>query len=121
MTLQAMVFVDQVSESGQSDDPVWSSAAQHIGLEAGWSVTDAAEYWALGNTPFDRAAAYRNLLEERQSSAFQQMLTSSVDRGWPFGSAPFLAALQRHSPRALAPRPRGRPRKSATVMSKGSA
>jgi putative transposase len=120
MTLQAMVFVDQLSESEQSDDPGWSSAAQHIGLEAG-SLSHAAEYWALGNTPFDRAAAYRNLLDERQSSAFQQMLTSAVDRGWPVGCAAFLAALQRYSPRAVAPRPRGRPRKSATQLSKDPA
>jgi putative transposase len=121
MALQAMVFVDQMAASEHPDDPAWSSAAQHIGLEASQPVIDTAEYWALGNTPFERAAAYRGLLEERQSSTLRQTLTSSVDRGWPVGSEAFLSALQRHSRRAVAPRPRGRPRRSATELSKGSA
>ena len=121
MTLRAMVFVDQASTTDRSDDPAWSSAAQHIGFDATHPLTDAAEYWALGNTPFDRAAAYRDLLDERHSCALWQMLTSSVERGWPVGSEAFLEALQRQSRRAVAPRPRGRPRKSAGEPSKGLA
>ncbi len=117
MTLQAMVFVDQMSASDHSDAPVWSSAGQHLGLEVDQSLTDTAAYWALGNTPFDRAAAYRNLLDAGLRSGLVQTLTSSVERGWPVGSTAFLQALQLQSARAVTPRARGRPRKSATKLS----
>jgi REP-associated tyrosine transposase len=110
-TLDAMIFVDQVAASDRADETAWSSASQHIGLEPILPLTDAAEYWALGNTPFDRAAAYRELLMERQSTALQQTLTASVERGWPVGSEDFLRALQLRSSRPVTPRSRGRPRK----------
>lgn len=113
MTLDAMVFVDQATADHPSDVPPWTSAAQHVGLEPRLALADAGEYWALGNTPFERASAYRDLLQERQSSTLLQSLTSAVERGWPVGSKEFLRALQRRSPLPVAPRPRGRPRKHA--------
>ena len=118
MALNAMVFVDQAT-ADRSDHVVWSSAAQHVGLESELPLTDAAEYWALGNTPFDRAAAYRDLLAERQGAALRQALTASVERGWPAGSERFLHALQLRSTRQVAPRPRGRPRKGSLGPSSG--
>jgi putative transposase len=114
-TLEAMIFVDQAPVRNKviasAPDVAWSSARQHMGSESGHPLTDLAEYWALGNTPFDRAAAYRLLLEEPQDTVLAARLAAAVQRGWPVGSHGFLAGLAERSSRRVAPRPRGRPRK----------
>ncbi|HEY6511217.1 MAG TPA: transposase [Burkholderiaceae bacterium] len=116
--LEAMVFVDQApTREGSLPDALstaWSSARQHAGLGAELPLTDAPGYWALGNTPFDRCAAYRALLEEPLGNERAARLTAAVHRGWPVGSPAFLDVLHRMSPRRVEPRPRGRPRKVAT-------
>jgi len=115
--LEAMVFVDQapVREGSlpQALSAPWSSARQHAGLSAEFPLTDASEYWALGNTPFDRCAAYRALLEEPIGSDLALRLLAAAQRGWAVGSPAFLDALRQASSRRVQPRPRGRPRKVA--------
>jgi len=117
--LDTMLFVDQapvregIFQSALSAH--WTSARQHAGYDAELPLTDAAAYWALGNTPFDRSAAYRTLLEEPLSNELALRLTQSAERGWAFGSTSFLEHLANVSARPVAPRPRGRPRKRATV------
>jgi len=115
--LEAMVFVDQApAREGFLPDAlsaVWSSARQHSGLSAELPLTDAPEYWALGNTPFDRCVAYRTLLEEPLGDDRAARLTAAVQRGWAVGSPSFLGALHHLSSRRVEPRPRGRPRKQA--------
>ena len=70
MRLTAMVFVDRLLNDPISADPQedasvsWSSAHQHLGHPGSVQLSDVAEYWALGNTPFERAAAYRTLLAD---------------------------------------------------------
>jgi len=113
--LDAMLFVDQApvregSASGALSE-AWSSARQHAGMSSQSALTDAPVYWALGNTPFDRCAAYRVLLEEPQRDQHAQRLTAAVQRGWAIGSPDFLDGLGQLSSRQVAPRPRGRPRK----------
>jgi len=113
--LEAMVFVDQApAREGSTPTALsaaWSSARQHVGFDTELPLTDAPAYWALGNTPFDRSAAYRALLEESQSSERVERLTAAVHRGWALGSPAFLDQLRQLSARRVAPRPRGRPRK----------
>ena len=41
----------------------WSSYAHHVGSKSDPVITDHPLYWALGNTPFEREAAYRGLFE----------------------------------------------------------
>jgi putative transposase len=117
--LEAMVFVDQapVREGlmPAASLAAWSSARQHVGLGMEYSLTDAAVYWELGNTPFDRCAAYRMLLEEPQVKERVDRLTSAVQRGWAVGSRAFLDGLGQLVSRPVAPRPRGRPRKRAAT------
>jgi len=116
--LEAMVFVDQApAREGSTPAALlstWSSARQHIGFDAELPLTDAPAYWALGNTPFERSAAYRALLEESQSSERVERLTAAVHRGWAVGSPAFLDQLRQLSARRVAPRPRGSPRKPTT-------
>lgn len=89
----------------------WSSALHHLGFEPDALVTDSAEYWALGNTPFDRAVAYRDLLSERLAPGREQSIADAATKGWALGSPAFVAQLQVTIDRPLAPRRRGRPSK----------
>ena len=115
--LEAMVFVDQAAvREGAVPEALsaqWSSARQHVGLSSELPLTDAPAYWSLGNTPFDRCAAYRTVLEEPLGIERAARLSAAVQRGWAVGSPSFLDALRQLSSRRVEPRPRGRPRKQA--------
>lgn len=91
----------------------WSSHGHYAGLHStGW-LTPPPAYWALGNTPFAREAAYADMVRAGISAAQQDELTRSVLGGWALGDADFVARLQQQAPRRLTPRTPGRPRKSA--------
>jgi putative transposase len=89
----------------------WSSCAHHLGRRRDPLVTEHPMYWALGNTPFEREAAYRELLEQGLSDEEVEALTASALKGWPLGSAGFLQGLATQVDRPMRPRSRGRPRK----------
>jgi putative transposase len=111
--LDAMVFVDQATARDGLDDAgaLWSSARQHLGLEGGVALSDAPEYWALGNTPFDRAAAYGHRLDEPLGASLVERITAAARKGWALGSAEYLSRLGDLVERPVAPRARGRPRR----------
>lgn len=93
-------------------DYPWSSLRHHLGLVRDPLIVVAPAYWALGNTPFDREAAYRALLDEGLTEAQWRRLDDAARHGWVAGDTAYLAALSRETVRPLAPRPRGRPRKT---------
>ncbi|HEX6018550.1 MAG TPA: transposase [Burkholderiaceae bacterium] len=113
--LEAMLFVDLApARAGASPDALatpWSSARTHVGQSTEFSLTDAAIYWSLGNTPFDRCTSYRLLLDESQTGETVQRIESAVLRGWALGTKAFQERLARQLARPMAPRPRGRPRR----------
>ncbi len=47
----------------EAQDHPWSSARNHLGQASDPLVADHPLYWAIGNTPFEREAAHRRLLE----------------------------------------------------------
>lgn len=69
------------------------------------------EFWALGNTPFEREAAYRRRLAEGVSAAQARAWQQAALGGWAIGSPSFATELARLTPRPVRPRPPGRPRK----------
>jgi putative transposase len=96
-------------------DHPWSSAAHHVGVSAyPWlaRLPPESSFWSLGNTPFEREAAYRRLLEEPLAADALAQVESAALKGWPLGSGEFLASIAPGSARRLAPAPRGRPRKA---------
>ena len=95
----------------QPRDYPWSSHACHAGLRPDPIVTDHALYWALGNTPFDREAAYLSLVEQGLGSSQVKVLEAAVLKGWPLGSDAFKQALEVKMKRQVLPAKRGRPRK----------
>jgi len=97
--------------AGLVADPAFyagSSCRHHLGLDADPHLTDHPMFWALGNTPFDRQAAYRRLLDAGLSEAALEAIRFSAHRGWLLGEG---AKFPRESVgnRRLGPLPKGRP------------
>lgn len=93
-------------------DWLWSSVHHHLGLQRSPLITEHEMYWRLGNTPFEREHAYRELLGQGLSADEQRRFTEAVMRGRPVGSEAFLQPLALDHPDVAVRRPRGRPRKS---------
>jgi putative transposase len=89
-----------------------SSAAHHTGRTAdAWlaAVPTASAYWALGNTPFARDAAYQASLERPVSVALAASLEASTPLGWALTSDGASTELMRLAPRRVTAKPKGRP------------
>lgn len=88
-----------------------TSASLRSSGAAGAGLTDPPEIWALGNTPFEREAAYAALLAAGLPQSREQWLRKAVMGGWAAGSAPFAADLGAVLDRPVQPRSAGRPRR----------
>jgi putative transposase len=93
----------------------WSSYAHHAGVRPDPVITDHALYWAMGNTPFQREAAYKELAERALSASQLQIIEGAVLKGWPLGSDAFKAELEKKAQRQVLPAKRGRPFKVKTA------
>lgn len=106
--VDALLYVEQGAyQAAQAR----SSVGHHLGRHTDPLVTDPPAYWALGNTPFEREAHYRALLDQGLAPSRQAAMEQALRGGWALGSAAFLAGLAEQTERPLVPRPRGRPRK----------
>ncbi|TFW28307.1 transposase [Massilia horti] len=90
-------------------DYPWSSYAHHAGGRVDPLVTDHLLYWSLGNTPFQREAAYMDLVQQGLSSEELDAINKAVLKGQPLGSHSFKAELERKTQRQVLPAKRGRP------------
>ncbi len=110
--LEVLCLID-----GQAQDPIEpprTTAGHRNGGQAWIPVADPPEYWALGNTPFDRERAYRELLARGTPAERARALRAAALGGWAVGNTVFAAQLAKSEGRPAALRPRGRPRRSAT-------
>ena len=116
LVLDALLFVDGAAGSESPMLPpsehTWSSARHHLGQARDPMLTDRAEYWQLGNTPFERERAYRARIEEGLSVSRRAQLAEAVHKGWALGEPAFLDRLRGLIDRPLQPRRRGRPPRS---------
>jgi len=97
--------------AGPLDYP-WSSYAHHAGVRPDALITDHALYWALGNTPFQREAAYIELVQQGMTEDELKKINLAVLKGWPLGSDEFKTELQHKVKRQVLPAKRGRPFKT---------
>ena len=97
----------------------WSSLPHHLGLHVDPAITDHAELWKLGNTPFERQAQYRRLSDAGLPEPDVARIHNAVEHGWALGDGPFLKELSSKTERRLAPLPVGRPRGAASAASPG--
>jgi putative transposase len=111
--LPCSIFVERMpTVRALVDDPVqyrWSSCAHHANGMADAVVTDHPLYWSLGNTPFEREAAYRELLYQALSDDMGKLMLAAMERSWALGTRTFIDQLEKHIQRPAAPRARGRP------------
>ena len=116
--LPAMVWVDTAAQrAGLAVAPswAWSSAGVHCGHAGPRGGAPAlhlpAAYWALGNTPFEREAAYARMLLAGLGGAEGVALERALRAGLALGEAGFVAELEQVAGHRLQPGVRGRPRK----------
>ena len=112
--LAFMVYIDLNPERARlvqnlTDWP-WSSCAFHLGLHSDGLLTPHALYWALGNTPFAREAAYRQMLQTGLDRDQTNALTDATLRGWALGGEKFVADLHSKTARRAVKASAGRPR-----------
>ncbi len=111
--LDALLFIDHHAVRcglvAQAQDHAWCSAPHHLGAVRDRLITECTAWWLLGNTPFEREAVYRRLLDEGLSPTRALALAEAGRKGWAVGDAAFLAQLARQAERPVQPRPRGRP------------
>jgi len=111
--LPCMVYMDlnpvRAGLVAEARDYPWSSHAHYAGLRQDKGLTPHPLYWALGNTPFAREAAYAELVRGGISGADQSRLTDATLHGWAAGDSAFLESLQKTTVRRLHKGKPGRP------------
>ncbi|MDE2094800.1 MAG: transposase [Burkholderiales bacterium] len=95
------------------DVSVWSSLAHHLGLRPDSCITEHSNYWSLGNTPFEREAAYRRYVEQVPPIDETLAIMNAALNGWVLGTSEFAARVLDQTGRRPQPLTRGRPRKRA--------
>jgi putative transposase len=111
--LACMAYLDlnpvRAGSVARAADYPWSSHAHWLGLRHDRLLSPHALYWALGNTPFAREAAYAALVEEGVSLQSQNALASSALSGWALGDPEFVQDLQTRTTRRVVRGRAGRP------------
>lgn len=97
---------------GSADHYPWSSCAHHVGIKPDPLVTDHALYWALGNTPFEREASYKNALSHPLQKEEMEAIRAATNKGWLLGGEQFKQTIAKLTNRRLGPAKKGRPRKA---------
>ena len=96
-------------DEAAGDAVPWSSAEHHAGRRSDAFVTEHACYWALGNTPFEREAAYRSAMQRVTTEAEVRGIALASLHGWVLGSPEFERLLSTQLARRLRPLSAGRP------------
>jgi putative transposase len=114
--LACMVYMDlNPVRAGLVADPaehLWSSHGHYTGARVDKTLTPHALYWQLGNTPFDREAAYTDLVRAGLSANQVGALTQATLSGWALGDEGFKRGLQSQTERRVSPARAGRPLKT---------
>jgi putative transposase len=97
----------------RAEDWPWSTAAHHAGLRRVAGVRDHPQWLRLGNTPFERDAAYRTLLDLPLDPNLAQGMERAAWFGWAYGTSQFVEQLAGQLTRRVVPRRRGRPSRTA--------
>lgn len=111
--LACMVYIDlnpvRAGMVTRAADYLWSSHVHWLGARHDKLLTPHALYWALGNTPFAREAAYAALVQAGIGETQHQALTRATLGGWALGEPDFVQSLQQLTPRRVVPAKAGRP------------
>jgi putative transposase len=95
-------------------DYPWSSYAHQAGIRHDPLITPHSLYWALGNTPFSREAAYKSVVEAGLGADDINRFTNATLHGWALGDTAFVRDLEERAGRRVVQRRAGRPLKKST-------
>jgi putative transposase len=111
--LACMAYIDlnpvRAGLVAHARDYPWSGYRHCVGQRIDKIVTPHALFWALGNTPFAREAAYAELVQSGISAVQQTALTDSALSGWALGEPDFVVDLQKRTGRRVVKSSAGRP------------
>ena len=111
--LSCMAYIDlNPVRSGLVESPAayeWSSHGHYLGRKVDKCINPHALFWAMGNTPFAREAAYAKLVRDGVNQAQISDLTEATLKGWVLGDAEFVAQLAKQTARRLSKAKAGRP------------
>ena len=117
--LTCMAYIDlnpvRAGLVNEAKDYPWSSHGHYVGLRADKVITPHSLFWALGNTPFGREAAYAEMVRSGVSADQQAALTRSALSGWALGGEDFVADLQKRTERRVQKVQAGRPALKSTA------
>jgi putative transposase len=102
----------------EAQDWLWSSAGVLRGLRpppAPSAFRALESYWLLGNTPFEREAAYADIAERPLGPDLLEAMHRGLAQGRPVLSASAWQSLSDEERQGWNRRPRGRPRKTQGV------
>jgi putative transposase len=117
--LACLRFVEGLSETsapaGRAGDDagIRSSAAHHLEGQGDPIAQAHPAYWALGNTPFEREAAYRQFASQPLEAPQVAAILHAAMHGWVLGSDAFAGTASHQARRKVRPSTPGRPRKTA--------
>lgn len=100
--------------AGLVSDPAqyrWSSHGHHVGLRPEPLIDEHPLIWSLGNTPYERQAAYRRLFDSPSAETETREIREAIQGGWAVGSRQFADFVEGRGGRRSQPKPRGRPLK----------
>ena len=104
--LTCMAYIDlnpvRAGTVAEAREHFWSSHGHYAGLRVDRLLTPHPLYWALGNTPFAREAAYAEMVRGGVSRVEQHRLTDATLHGWAVGDADFVDTLQKTTGRRAA-------------------
>ncbi len=89
----------------------WSSHGHYVGQRVDRLITPPEAYWALGNTPFAREAAYAEMVRAGLDAPLAHMFARFAQGGWPLGGAQFAADMEKDGGRRAVQKRAGRPKK----------
>lgn len=114
--LACMVVMDRLplveGLVARAADYAWSTCRHYSGVASETAATAPPQYWALGNTPFEREAAYGKRVAAGLGDVRRTALLEAALKGWVLGDANFVAEVQARAGRRAAPRRPGRPLRS---------
>ena len=97
---------------GAAHAHAWSSASHHLGKAHAALVREHAEYWSLGNTPFEREAQWAQFLQTAPKPDESHAIRRAAECGWALGNDAFVRDASLFAGRRLAPARPGRPKKA---------
>lgn len=116
--LKATIFMEHLPLKFGFGEPYyypWTSYFHHGGYRSDFFLSSSPDYWALGNTPFERQKHYKEIFSQGVSQNFGDQILKAIKRGWPIADPSF---LEEHDIPVGRQRPlnrRGRPKKQPEI------